>query len=487
MNCGLSLPKSSTVMDDDKILASPGTPFDTPISGFRQRVFGGIDYDIPEEVEVPTTSQPDRLIPERGTKESVGVSMYQLKKGGTSLACERGPGQEDSSVGEYYRMNLACSLFGASPDEVSDRILPIGSKNKHQGILSEHDSNLRVIYSRNRRRNFRNNTFRYIPQTPERILDAPDLIDDYYLNLLDWSSTNILTVALSQICYLWNAESGDITHLTQTSDENIITSVKFAQEGNTLAIGSNSADIDLWDTTTGEKTKGLKGHFARVGSLAWNGKLLASGSRSNLILLHDTRVGSQPIDTLSAHQQEVCGLQWSPDGSQLASGGNDNMLHVWDNRNRTNPRLRLSSHRAAVKALGWSPHQSGLLASGGGTADRSIRFWNTLTGECINTIDTKSQVCSMLWSKNRNELLTSHGYSENQLSLWKYPSMKRIANLSGHSSRVLHLALSPDAQTVVSAAGDETIRFWKCFAEEKTAKRQKIVAEPSHFAPLTLR
>ena len=27
-------------------------------------------------------------------------------------------------------------------------------------------------------------------QAPERILDAPDLTDDYYLNLLDWSSTN---------------------------------------------------------------------------------------------------------------------------------------------------------------------------------------------------------------------------------------------------------------------------------------------------------
>ena len=27
---------------------------------------------------------------------------------------------------------------------------------------------------------------RWVPQLPERILDAPDLVDDYYLNLLDW-------------------------------------------------------------------------------------------------------------------------------------------------------------------------------------------------------------------------------------------------------------------------------------------------------------
>jgi WD40 repeat protein len=45
-----------------------------------------------------------------------------------------------------------------------------------------------------------------------------------------------------------------------------------------------------------------------------------------------------------------------------------------------------------VKAIAWSPHQHGLLASGGGTQDRTIRFWNTTTGTPLNVIDTGSQV-----------------------------------------------------------------------------------------------
>lgn len=45
-----------------------------------------------------------------------------------------------------------------------------------------------------------------------------------------------------------------------------------------------------------------------------------------------------------------------------------------------------------MKALAWCPWQASLLASGGGTADRCIRFWNCNTGTCVNTIDTKSQV-----------------------------------------------------------------------------------------------
>lgn len=50
---------------------------------------------------------------------------------------------------------------------------------------------------------------------PRQILDAPDLIDDYYLNSLDWSSTNMVSVALGNTVYLWNAASGEIAQLMQ--------------------------------------------------------------------------------------------------------------------------------------------------------------------------------------------------------------------------------------------------------------------------------
>ena len=43
--------------------------------------------------------------------------------------------------------------------------------------------------------------------------------------------------------------------------------------------------------------------------------------------------------------------------------------------------------------------------------------------------------------------------------------------MSGHTSRVLHLSQSPDGTTVCSAAADETLRFWKCFAEAPPAQK----------------
>lgn len=101
------------------------------------------------------------------------------------------------------------------------------------------------------------------------------------------------------------------------------------------------------------------------------------------------------VSELRAHHQEVCGLKWSFDEKMLASGGNDNKLYVWDARKlgrNVDPMCRFEDHTAAVKAVAWSPHQHGLLASGGGTADRHIRFWNATTNLPLHKIDTGSQV-----------------------------------------------------------------------------------------------
>jgi len=52
--------------------------------------------------------------------------------------------------------------------------------------------------------------------------------------------------------------------------------------------------------------------------------------------------------------------------------------------------------------------------------------------------------------------------------------MTRIADLSGHSARILALALSPDGTTVASVAADETLRFWKCFEVDKVAQKTSV-------------
>ncbi|XP_020208562.1 cell division cycle 20.2, cofactor of APC complex, partial [Cajanus cajan] len=178
---------------------------------------------------------------------------------------------------------------------------------------------------------------------------------------------------------------------------------------------------------------------------------------------------------VSGRWRQVCGLKWSPSGRQLASGGNDNVIHIWDRsmvstNSPTHWLHRFEEHRAVVKALAWCPFQVNLLASGGGGGDHCIKFWNAHTGACLNSVDTGSQVCALLWNKNEHELLSSHGFTHNQLSLWKYPSMVKMAELKGHTSRVLFMAQSPDGCTMAPTAGDETLRFSNVFGTPQASK-----------------
>jgi len=48
--------------------------------------------------------------------------------------------------------------------------------------------------------------FDYLPiYLPIKVLDAPALQDDFYLNLVDWSAQNVLAVGLGSCVYLWSA------------------------------------------------------------------------------------------------------------------------------------------------------------------------------------------------------------------------------------------------------------------------------------------
>ncbi|KAL4951745.1 WD40-repeat-containing domain protein [Aspergillus filifer] len=302
---------------------------------------------------------------------------------------------------------------------------------------------------------------RYVNKVPYKVLDAPDLQDDFYLNLVDWGSSNVLGVGLGNSVYMWNSQSGRVTKLCELKDDTV-TSVSWIQRGTHLSIGTGKGLVQIWDAERCRRLRTMIGHTNRVGALAWNDHILTSGSRDRHIFHRDVRSPDQYLRRLSGHKQEVCGLRWNTEDGQLASGGNDNKLLVWDKLNET-PLYRFSEHTAAVKAITWSPHQHHLLASGGGTADRTIKFWNTATGSLIKEVDTGSQVCNLAWSKNSDEIISTHGYSQNQIVIWKYPRMEQIVSLTGHTFRVLYLAMSPDGQTVVTGAGDETLRFWRIF------------------------
>ncbi|QIW97968.1 hypothetical protein AMS68_003486 [Peltaster fructicola] len=326
---------------------------------------------------------------------------------------------------------------------------------------------------------------RRVLTAPERVLDAPGLVDDYYLNLLDWSSGNQVAIGLERNVYVWSAESGTVSPLLECPEDTYIASVKWSGDGAYVAAGLGTGEVQIWDVEEGSKLRSMFGHETRVGVMGWNKHILSTGARSGLVFNHDVRIAQHKVAELVSHTSEVCGLEWRSDGAQLATGGNDNLVSIWDARSLNAPKFQKTNHKAAIKALAWCPWQNNLLATGGGSHDRHIHFWNTTTGARVNSIDTGSQVTSLRWSTVYKELVSSSGFPDNSLSIWSYPTLVKNIEIPAHESRVLHSALSPDGQMLATAAADESLKFWKVFEKKAGASSLSSISSSTAKASLT--
>ncbi|GAW79965.1 cell division cycle protein 20 homolog [Plasmodium gonderi] len=319
---------------------------------------------------------------------------------------------------------------------------------------------------------------RHVSKEPYKILSAPNLVDDFYLNLLDWSKKNIISIALNDKLCIWNeniSKGDELFTLKKKKTKKMekkkkrindkkksITSLKWDFFGNSIAVGLSNGIVEIWDVEKNIKIRKYKNHKLRVGTLCWYYNTLTTGSKDKKIICSDIRCKENSYLHLNSHTSEICGLKWNYNTKQLASGGNDNSVYIWEWR-KNDFLFQFSKHKAAVKALSWCPHKHNLLATGGGSADKNIYFWNTTNGNCVNQVHTNSQVSNIFWSKNTHEFISTHSYSLAQIVLWNYPKLRKISTLSGHKLRILYGSLSPNGESIATGSPDETVRLWNVF------------------------
>lgn len=157
----------------------------------------------------------------------------------------------------------------------------------------------------------------------------------------------------------------------------------------------------------------------------------------------------------------------------LAVGGNDNSCTLWDINILKDPRIRyVFPHSAAVKAVAFCPWSKSLLATGGGSKDRSIKFWHVNTGTLVNQIQTKGQVTSLIWSKRYKQLIATFGFGDTEeptlLTMYDFPSLKPLLKVTSPVPiRALSAVSCPSESSICVAVNDETIRFYKLWDENE--------------------
>ncbi|EIJ88741.1 cell division cycle 20-like protein 1, cofactor of APC complex [Nematocida parisii] len=306
--------------------------------------------------------------------------------------------------------------------------------------------------------------FREKKTAPIRITRVNGLADDFYSSLLDWQGSSI-AFALDERIFVQNFLTGKTRLLARLSNA-YITSVKISPTGNTICAGTCTGDIAIIDME-GKILAKRHLHKSRIGAMEWNGRQAVTGSRDRTIKTIDIRV-LEETQSISLHTQEVCGLAYSPSKDYLATGGNDNKVFIVDNRTST-PIHILSAHKAAVKALGWCPDKLDTLATGGGTADRTVKIWN-LSGAketLLDSIDYGSQVCNIRWTK-KNEIITTHGYTQNDVRILDMTKNKQTHIFEGHRNRVIHFGMSSEEEYFATGSGDETVCIWRARENDLT-------------------
>ncbi|UKZ46866.1 hypothetical protein TrVGV298_001077 [Trichoderma virens] len=328
---------------------------------------------------------------------------------------------------------------------------------------------------------------RSLPAAPFRVLDAPDLRDDFYCSVLAYSpNCQKLAVGLGNILYIWSKGSGPRAIHGSAASHVWLTSVSFSsvQGGKCiLAIGRSDGTLVLKSIYDALPRFQVQQPFP-VSCVSWRPITTLRPSRNpfnpgiavqteDLVIGDDTGViyyyvvewpmgwevtrDTWPgtiylIAKVSLHSQQICGLSWSPNGKFFASGGNDNLCCLFDtdsvledtaNVRPTRPSStairRLGSgaerhrwiHKAAVKAIAFCPWREGLVATGGGSNNKCIHFFHTTSGSALATIAVSAQVTALIWSSTRREIAATFGYTEPEhpyrIAVFSWPECRQVA------------------------------------------------------------
>ena len=320
-----------------------------------------------------------------------------------------------------------------------------------------------------------------LPSVPLRVLEAPGVPDDFYTEALAWSNRDVLAVGLRSGIFLYRPTPGTCQRLRgDTAGE--ATSVAWSPCGSRLSVGGRGGSLRVWDLGLEQSIvhTAPRLHSGRISTASWNSPFVVSTAGKDCAISHvDLRCnkGSRP-ESFRGHSGEVCGIRWNAaQPLLLLSGGDDNKVCVWDWRVPNEPLWSISSFTGAVKALDWSPNNSDLFATGGGSMDRRLGIWCSRAQKRIDIRDTGSQICGLRWTALLNEIVSVHGFVDNDVGVWavspKGLVRGRVGTWKGHSMRVLHVAVSPDAGVVGTLSGDETLRMWRLGAGNVRGKERE--------------
>jgi cell division cycle protein 20 (cofactor of APC complex) len=296
-------------------------------------------------------AQLDRFIPNRAALDFDGHSHFSLKE---NAAADDGA----SPSKDEYKKLLAASM------NVGDASRILAFKHKAPAPPVGHENNLASLYTNNMGQAPARKHFRHVLATQERILDAPDIVDDYYLNLLDWSSQNLVGGGNA----IPRPSPAVVARpLAAVDGRDLIASLVFPARA--PAVGRAPAALGGALTARGSPVPELARHFAVPPDSELPHKPTPNHPPAQIAIALGRSVylwnaGSGSVEELCEAPTEgdyISSVQWASDGSHLAVGTSDARVQIWDVARMKQVR-ELAGHTNRVSSLSWN---TSILSSGG--------------------------------------------------------------------------------------------------------------------------
>jgi len=160
--------------------------------------------------------------------------------------------------------------------------------------------------------------------------------------------------------------------------------------------------------------------------------------------------------------------QQSPINSRSRQGGSiDKLINVFQHQPKKNSIPSLST--ISNYPITDSPYNINSLEIStndiliSGSADKTIKFWNIQTGQCIRTLNGHENDVRC-FQMIGNEILLS-GSDDKTIKIWLVKTFELINTLTGHTGSIYCLQLiinrSTNETLVLSGSADETIKIWR--------------------------
>jgi WD40 repeat protein/serine/threonine protein kinase len=198
----------------------------------------------------------------------------------------------------------------------------------------------------------------------------------------------------------------------------------------------------------------LVGHEDQVFGLDWtpDGTRLVTSSVDGTLRVWHADEG-RAISTMRGHTDRIMEASFSPDGTRVASASFDRTAAIWDAN--TGERLQqLEGHTHKVFSVDWLADDRVVTASLDGTA----RIWDVRTGAALATLEHHHKIPFARVDPTGRRIIV--GVDNGTAILWDATTHRQLAKLEGHRAKVWRASFSADGRHVVTGSDDKTARVW---------------------------